>query len=391
MPFATTAAIVGGLSAAGAIGGAALSSGAAGHAASTQAQAAEDAAQLQYQNSQDALNFQKQVWNQQQSNIAPWLQSGGTALSTMDQLMGLNAPSFPANYGQPISGGSTVPGSTLLNPGQSTAGTPQPKPGGPAMPTGQPRSELMPMNGTLAGMQAQGGPAGAIQPFGGVTQPGAPTSPSQSGGAPVGGPQPGMSTGQLVPFAPWNQTFQAPTNVTEQNDPGYQFRFNQGVQALQNSAAARGTLLTGDTARALTEYGQDYASNEYNNVYNRAFGQYQQSYNIFENNQTNQWNRLASLAGLGQTAAGQLNSAGSTTAGNVGNILLGSAGQIGQQMNNSAAATASGYVGGANAWSGAINNIGDLAQLYSMQSLLNPGAIPAASSAPNYNDPAITY
>ena len=35
----------------------------------------------------------------------------------------------------------------------------------------------------------------------------------------------------------WNQQFQAPTDVTEQNDPGFQFRLQQGQDALQRSAA----------------------------------------------------------------------------------------------------------------------------------------------------------
>jgi len=69
--------------------------------------------------------------------------------------------------------------------------------------------------------------------------------------------------------------FQAPTGATEQNDPGYQFRLQQGEKALQASAAARGNLLTGDTAKAIQGYGQDYASNEFQNLWNRALTQNQ--------------------------------------------------------------------------------------------------------------------
>jgi hypothetical protein len=77
-------------------------------------------------------------------------------------------------------------------------------------------------------------------------------------------------------FPAWSGKFEAPTDVTEQNDPGYQFRLAQGLKALQNSAAAKGSLLTGGTAKALNNYAQGEASNEYGNVYNRAFQQYQQ-------------------------------------------------------------------------------------------------------------------
>lgn len=57
-----------------------------------------------------------------------------------------------------------------------------------------------------------------------------------------------------------------------QNRPSYQFRYNQGLQALNSSLAARGMLGSGNRLAALTNYGQDYASNEYNNEYNRLAG-----------------------------------------------------------------------------------------------------------------------
>lgn len=52
-------------------------------------------------------------------------------------------------------------------------------------------------------------------------------------------------------------------------DPGYQFRFNQGMQALNRSAAAGGNLLSGNTLAAAQEFGQGIASQEYNNTVNR--------------------------------------------------------------------------------------------------------------------------
>jgi hypothetical protein len=162
------------------------------------------------------------------------------------------------------------------------------------------------------------------------------------------------ASGSLL--TPWTDKFTAPNAVTEQNDPGYQFRLNEGTKALQRGAAASGNLLAGGTQKALARFGQDYASNEYGNVYNRALQQYQQNYNIFQNNQANTFNRLAALAGIGQVGAGQLNSAGQNASGNVANILLGTAGQVGQQLNNAGAARASGYVGQGNAWGGALGS-----------------------------------
>ena len=169
----------------------------------------------------------------------------------------------------------------------------------------------------------------------------------------------------------FNTPFVAPTGATEQNDPGYQFRLQQGQQALERSAAAKGDLLGGATGKALGEFGQNYASNEYNNVYNRALQQYQQQYNIFSNNQANAFNRLADVAGIGQTTAGQLNAAGGQAAGNVGNILLNTGQQIGNDVQNAGAARASGYVGGANALTSGLAGLGNAAQTYSLMNLLN--------------------
>lgn len=57
-----------------------------------------------------------------------------------------------------------------------------------------------------------------------------------------------------------------------QTDPGYQFRLQQGLNAIEHSAAARGGRAGGDTLKALQEYGQNFASNEYNNYANRQIG-----------------------------------------------------------------------------------------------------------------------
>ena len=176
------------------------------------------------------------------------------------------------------------------------------------------------------------------------------------------GLQPG---GSLV--QPWTNSFTAPTNVTEQNDPGYQFRLQQGQQMLENSAASRGSLLSGNTATAEQQYGQDYASNEYSNVYNRALTEYQNKYNIFQNNQANQFNRLSTAAGGGQVAAGQLGQQGQAAASNIANINMASGQQIGQQMNNAAAARASGYVGAANSLNSGISTLGQVQMLKSLQ------------------------
>jgi hypothetical protein len=62
------------------------------------------------------------------------------------------------------------------------------------------------------------------------------------------------------------------------NEPGFQFRLKSGTDALERSAAARGVLRTGGTLKDLVEYGQNFASNEYQNVFNRALQAYMARY-----------------------------------------------------------------------------------------------------------------
>jgi len=174
----------------------------------------------------------------------------------------------------------------------------------------------------------------------------------------IGGTANGSGVGQGSLTTPYSGTFTAPTALTEQNDPGFQARLKLGTDALQHSAAARGSVLTGGTAKALDAFGEDYASNEYSNVYNRALNTFDTNYNTYNTNQANQYNRLAALSGVGQTTAAQLGQEGQAASNNVTNNLLTSGAQQGQQLNNAAAATASGYVGGANAWNQGISGIG---------------------------------
>ncbi len=54
-----------------------------------------------------------------------------------------------------------------------------------------------------------------------------------------------------------------------EQDPGYAFRQAEGMRALERSASARGNLLSGGTLRGIQRFGQDLASQEYGNAFNR--------------------------------------------------------------------------------------------------------------------------
>ena len=86
--------------------------------------------------------------------------------------------------------------------------------------------------------------------------------------------------------------FQMPSLEEAQNSPGYQFALQQGLRGVESSAAAKGTLLTGGTLKALQGYGTGLADQTYGNVFSRALQANTQNYN-----------QLYGLAGLGVNAA----------------------------------------------------------------------------------------
>ena len=146
-----------------------------------------------------------------------------------------------------------------------------------------------------------------------------------------------------------------------QADPGYAFRLSEGQQALDRSAAARGGLISGGALKAAQRYGQDMGSQEYTNAFNR----YQT-----ERNAT--LNPLQSLTGMAQTTAQQVGQAGQTMATNVGNDLT-----------SSAAARASGYVGGANALT---SGLGTYLNYRQGNNMVNALRSPTTSAGQTYAD-----
>jgi hypothetical protein len=126
--------------------------------------------------------------------------------------------------------------------------------------------------------------------------------------------------------------------VSDYMDPSYQFRLGEGMKALERNAAARGGLISGGALKAAQRYGQDYASQEFGNAYNR----------------------LAAMAGIGQTATGAMSNA----AGNFGV-------NAGQNYMGAANARASGYVGGANALTGGLGQYMNYTQGQNLINSLN--------------------
>lgn len=141
--------------------------------------------------------------------------------------------------------------------------------------------------------------------------------------------------------------FQAPTLDQARQTPGYEFQLEQGIGALDKSASATGNLYSGTQGTALEKYGQGLADSTYNNVYNQALQTYMTNYNT-----------ALGGAQLGEGAAGTLGQQGNQAAAINTGIDLGGAEAQAQQINNAAAARASGYVGQANAYGNMANQVG---------------------------------
>lgn len=109
-----------------------------------------------------------------------------------------------------------------------------------------------------------------------------------------------------------------------QETPGYQFQIQQGEQGVRNNLAALGMKNSGSALKALTRFRSGLADQEYGNYLNR----------------------LAGVAGMGQS---QVNSTNALTTNAANNI--------GQNYQNAGEARASGYVGAANSWNNALSSI----------------------------------
>ena len=119
-----------------------------------------------------------------------------------------------------------------------------------------------------------------------------------------------------------------------QEDPGYQFRLKEGLKALDRQAAARGGLISGAALKAAGRYGQEAASDEYQNAFNR-----------YQVNRSNQLNPLQSFTGAAQTSANTLGQAGQNYAS-----------QAGQSYGDIGNARSSGYIGQSNALGEGLQN-----------------------------------
>lgn len=270
------------------------------------ASAAKDAASIQAAGANSANALQAQIYNQNRQDMLPWLNQGTGAINRLGYLLG-TAPITAADVSKqlgfnqasqtPVMSRARIPGSDSYN--QYGPGTEYLVDGSwTQWEPGDPKNVLSPENqakvdAEIARQKADPNYGSLVRPF------------------------------SMSDF---------------QKDPGYDFRMSEGQKAIDRSAAAKGGLLSGAAIKAADRFNQDYASNEFQNAYNR-----------YNTNQTNIYNRLAGISGSGQTTSDNLATVGQNYANNAGT-----------NIQNAADYRASGNVAQQNILSTGLSSLGNI-------------------------------
>lgn len=257
---------------------------------------ASQAAGAQSSAARNATNAELGMFNTSQANLSPFIQSGNAANNALLQGLGLSAP---------------------------------------ALTSAQQNQAFVALRNAYGGDDAKAGAdfsarmAQGPQAFADLI-PGLATPDTSS-----------MTKGSLI--APFN-----PTEAQLEATPGYQFNLSQGQKAVTNANAARGLGVSGAALKGAATFASGLADSTYQNQFNN-----------YQTQQTNDFNRLAGLAQLGQGSAAGVGALAQQTGSSIGSNLIGAGNaQAGADM-------ATG-----NAVNGATSNVSNLLVL---QSLLGKG------------------
>jgi hypothetical protein len=322
MPIGATigAAVVG---AGASIGGAVLGAGAQRDAARTASDTAAGAAA-----SNNALS--REIYGYNAARLDPTVQSGLRAGGALNGL--LLGPAPAGTGGGALGGGSGLPGPAGMN------FTPEQQWAQGAINAMLPRISRSSVRNQLASMQND--PVGALNYLMTLSPPSSDqyplyqayvgSNPRPAAGTPAtpatGTPATGTpATGTPATGTPANGALSAWDQF--RNSTNYQFRFDQGNKAVQMSALPTGGYDSGQTRKALTEYGQNFAANELGAYMDRLAQQ--QSFGV---------GAASALAGVGQNMVGQISANNNNAAGAAANAAL---------VNGSATANMYGQIGGA--------------------------------------------
>jgi len=297
---ASTAMLIGG---AATIGGSLISASAAGSAAKTQANAADRAADLQYEQYLKGVELQE-----------PFRQAGIQGQNRLMTLLGLGGEGQydDTAYNKALQDYNAR--LSAIDPSQFTTG------GGYVTGAGDSGTDYYdPSGGTFNQKAYDAARAGIV-------------APDREQFRMAGG-----DTG-AADFGKYATAEYTPKMFAKGMDPGYQFRLKEGMQGLERSAAARGGLLSGGTLKGIQRYGQDMASQEYTNAFNR-----------YQAERTGTLNPFQAMAGQGQSTANTLTNLGMNYANQAGEAYMGAGN-----------ARASGYVGQGNAINQGISGLSNM-------------------------------
>jgi len=244
--------------------------------------AARSAARSQSRSADAATAEQRRQYDLSRQDLSPWRNVGTQALNQMASLYGFQPQAAPS---APPPGGNWMTGG-----GASTGG----------------------IGGGLGGFLRRWGDNARIEADGGYSVADLGTGWA-SGGGPAAEPGSSPMGGGAAPSG----------MAAFFTSPDYTFRRDEGTRGLEQSAAARGGAFSGNALRGITDFSSNLAAGEYGNY----------------------WNRLAGLAGVGQTATSEGIRAGQNFAN-----------QYGANTMAAGDARASGIMGGANSWSNALNS-----------------------------------
>jgi hypothetical protein len=321
MPFGVAAAAV---SAAAGVAGSMMQG-------SAQEKAAGQAADAQVQSNRDSISAQERALASANTLMRPWENAGYSAQQQLSYLMGLGGNSLKAkpligNYKKTDQYGNEYTDNAgyqndlahWRNDVQRLTGIEAPQ-------RAAFRKPVYDNSGKLTGYkldrkafkEARLGFEGQLSNY---------YQQQQKGNAPGGGQQGGEYGSLMQDYTP-EQYKEDPGYTPMVNDlaslqatPGYQFREQQGEQAVNRGAAARGGLLSGATQKALTEFGQGLASTEFQNAWQRAQTAYQAAFDRYNQNRTTKYNMLSTQAGRGQNAANTMAGAATNAGNNISQI-----------------------------------------------------------------------
>lgn len=374
MDFGTIAAIAGPI-----ISGM-MGSDAAESASNAQSQATAQAAQTQLQAQREAIAEQRRQYNLTRSDLAPWRNAGGGAISRLSDLMGLGGSRV-----------ATSPAGASAAPMVDSYGIPNDAPRWTNPANGAGYAYWNGQWTSLAGDPVPVGETGGFPDPSGLPAPAAPASsqPVTTSGPSAYQPNVGSiwidpATGGKYRFngsnwtdmggnvvhegagGPWKDVggVATPEQYTQSpltrsftisdfwNDPvvqlGYQSGLDRGIKGINMGAGAAGLRNSGQTLKALTQFGTDYTGSKAGESRGR-----------FMEDQNNIYNKFAGISGTGQNATNTAVNAGAGTAAGIANTITGTAGNLSNLYSSLGNARGAAAIAGGNAFGNAFNTIGN--------------------------------